>query len=203
MKYISSDWHLGHIKTIEYSQRPFSSVDEMNDTILKNIFSTVKKGDDLYFLGDMSWEKDLIDVVLDMAAKRKVRFHWILGNHDNRFAKQYAGRIKEYSKHNSMHNMLEVKLTDKEGNHYPTVLCHFPLFTWNKSHYNSFLLFGHHHATTHGAREVREFELSGKKLNVNCEFFNYYPVNELEIIEIMKTRPNNWDFIDKGKKYEK
>lgn len=200
MKWFSSDWHLGHSKTIEMGSRPFKDVEEMDNKIIENMFVDVKRGDDFYFLGDMAWNVANIIRVLEVAAKKKIRFHWILGNHDFRFVKQFQGKIKQYNQLNSMHDMFEVKLTDKEGNHYPTILCHYPMLTWNKSHYNSFLLFGHHHRKTHKAEEIAKFEQNGKMLNVCCEFHDYKPVNELDIIEIMSKRPNNWDYIERKRK---
>lgn len=200
MKWFSSDWHLGHSKTIELGSRPFKDADEMDNTIIENMFYNVKRGDDFYFLGDLAWNASNIIRVLEVAAKKKIRFHWILGNHDFRFVKQFQGRIKQYNQLNSMHDIFEVKLTDEEGKHYPTFLSHYPMLTWNKSHYNSFLLFGHHHQKTHKADEIRKYELQGKRLNVCCEFYDYKPVNELEVIEIMSKRPNNWDYIERSKK---
>ena len=196
-KWFTSDWHLGHNAAIEYGQRPFKDTEEMSNQIIKNMFSYTRRGDDLYFLGDLAWGKEWIEIVLEEATKRKIRFRWILGNHDMRYANLYKNRIKVFNKHNSMHEMIEIKLTDKEGKHYPTTLCHYPMFTYNKSHYNAFLLFGHHHATTHGAGVISQFEKQGKRLNVNCEFHDYRPVSEIEIIEAMRHKPNNWDLIDK------
>lgn len=167
----------------------------MSDTIIKNMFEDVKKGDDFYFLGDLSWSLDVILEVLEQAKNKNIRFHWILGNHDYKFKKQLEKKIKQFNKLNTINDILEIKLTDKEGKHYPTILCHYPMFTWNKSHYNSFLLFGHHHLHTYKVDDIRRFELNGKKLNVCCEFNNYKAFNELEIIEIMSRRPDNWDLI--------
>jgi calcineurin-like phosphoesterase family protein len=197
MKWFSSDWHLNHIKTIELSQRPFNSVEEMNDLILFNMFKPLKRGDDFYFLGDLSWDKKLIELIYEMAAKKKIRFHWILGNHDKKIIKQFIGKIKTYNKYNTVNDMLEVKIRNEEGHHVPVILCHYPMLTWNKSHYNSYLLFGHHHKTTHGWKEILEYEKSGKKLNVNCEFHDYKPISEIEVLRVMATRPNNWDYIKK------
>ena len=112
--------------------------------------------------------------------------------------KKYHGRVKEYNKENTVNESLSIKLTDRQGRSYPAFLSHYPMLTWDRSHYDSILLFGHHHAHTHKADEIRKYELSGKMLNVNCEFFNYNPINELGVINIMKTRPHNWDYIEKN-----
>lgn len=197
MKWFSSDWHLGHHLTIEHSHRPFKDVEEMSDVIIHNMFKDCKRGDDFYFLGDLSWDRKIVERVYEAAQKGRFRLHWILGNHDKSWGKQFRNTIKVYNKMNTMSEMMNIKLTDKDGKHYPTVLCHYPMLTWDKSHYNSFLLFGHHHLTTHKADEIKKFEESGKKLNVCCEFHDYKPLNEIQVIDIMNTRPDNWDIIKK------
>ncbi len=43
MIYFTSDLHLGHEKTIEFSNRPFESVNEMNDKLIESINDVVLK----------------------------------------------------------------------------------------------------------------------------------------------------------------
>jgi len=80
------------------------------------------------------------------------------------------------------------------GDKLPVVLCHYPMLTWNKSHYNSFMLYGHHHTNSNGTAELA-YKAEGKMLNVNVEFHNYMPWSEEEVIEYMSHRPDNWDLI--------
>ncbi len=177
--------------------RPFKDVKEMNDTIIENMTMIPKRGDILYFLGDFGWDEKAIFEMIAKLSKKKIRLIWILGNHDNRYEKKYLPIIKQYNKLNAMYSMFETKLTDEDGKHYSVVLNHFPMYTWNRSHYNSFQLYGHHHKSTWRHDEIAEFEKKGKRLNVCCEFHDYKPVSEIEVINIMKGRPNNWDFIDR------
>lgn len=50
--FISSDYHFNHLNVIKYCNRPFKSVEEMNETIIKNYNQMVKKDDICYNLGD-------------------------------------------------------------------------------------------------------------------------------------------------------
>jgi calcineurin-like phosphoesterase family protein len=188
-KYFSSDFHLGHRMIVRQDARNFSSIEYMDHYIIRNIMDNMERGSDFYFLGDLAWTPEGAEFFFREAKKKNISVHWIVGNHDRR-VKQY------FSVATTIAAMREVKLTDGE-NTYPATLCHYPMLTYNKSHYNAFLLFGHHHAHTHGKEEIDRFEKNGKRLNVNCEFHDYLPVSEEQVIEIMKSRPDNWDLITK------
>lgn len=54
MKYYISDLHLFHENAIAFDNRPFASLQEMHDTILKNWNDRVTNGDMVYILGDVS-----------------------------------------------------------------------------------------------------------------------------------------------------
>lgn len=53
--WFTSDPHFGHRKIIEYQNRPFADVGEMNDTIIQRWNERVRPGDTLYILGDFAF----------------------------------------------------------------------------------------------------------------------------------------------------
>ena len=69
MKYYISDLHLFHENAIKFDHRPFDSVQEMHEVVLKNWNDRVTNGDFVYLLGDMSLRGKNEDL--------------IRGNHDN------------------------------------------------------------------------------------------------------------------------
>ena len=83
-KFFSSDFHLGHSKVIEMSQRPFTSVEEMNNTIAQNMLLNLKENDELYYLGDLSCNLWLVKNILSCFKNKEIQFHWITGNHDKK-----------------------------------------------------------------------------------------------------------------------
>lgn len=52
MKYYISDLHFDHTNVIKFDNRPFKDVEEMNNTLINNWNSVVKKSDIVYVLGD-------------------------------------------------------------------------------------------------------------------------------------------------------
>ena len=57
MKYYISDLHLFHEKAIKYDHRPFDSIQDMHEVIMKNWNDRVTNGDIVYILGDITMEK--------------------------------------------------------------------------------------------------------------------------------------------------
>lgn len=185
MKWFSSDWHLGHKRVIEFANRPFKDIKEMDEVIIENMIKPLKKGDDFYFLGDLYWDPQSFWKFFNQVPKG-IRLHWIIGNHDDRYIMNHVGQFAEITP------MMDVKFL---GQH--AVICHFPMMSWNRSHYNSFMLFGHHHVNGHAMPTIQ-----GKMLNVNCEFNNFKPWSENDIVEYMSHRPDNFDYIPKDKNGE-
>lgn len=182
-KYFTSDWHLGHKRFVEkFGSRPFSSTEEMDDTIIENMFTGKRKGDMIYFLGDLYFDIASFEKMYNQIPNG-VRFFWVLGNHDE---KLFMKHIKQFEK---IIPMMETKI---QGNH--VVLCHYPMQTWNRSHYNSWQLFGHHHI---GGHFEPGSERLGKQLNVNLEYHDFKPWTEDEVVEYMEGRPDNFDLIQR------
>ncbi len=153
----------------------------MDETIITNIISPLKPKDEFFFLGDLSWSHETTFKFFERFPK-DVKFHWILGNHEKGW--------EQFKKNcSSISSISETKIGDNS-----VILCHYPMITWNKSHYNSWQLFGHHHMKSNGWQEL-ENKVVGKALNVNIEFHNYKPWSEEEIIEYMSHRQDNWDLI--------
>ena len=185
MKYFTSDWHLGHKNILKYSNRPFENIDEMDNAIFRMVMETTKPGDEIYLLGDMG-SLDAIKRFFEKFPKDR-GFHWIEGNHDKNYACQFKKRLASIS------TLKDVKI---DGVH--TILCHYPMLTWNRSHYNNWHLFGHHHIGGHGSEGIAQRTV-GKMLNVNLEFNNYKMYSEKDIRRIMERKEDNWDYIPTGR----
>ena len=77
MKYYISDLHLFHENSIAFDHRPFASLQEMHDTILKNWNDRVTNGDMVYILGDVSMrgkKEELIAFVAQLKGRIMMTF---------------------------------------------------------------------------------------------------------------------------------
>lgn len=75
-----SDLHLGHNQLFVYEKREFGSIEEHNETLLKNIKECVGENDEFFILGDLT----LGDLSAAAPYLRQIpgHVHVILGNHD-------------------------------------------------------------------------------------------------------------------------
>ena len=101
---------------------------------------------------------------------------FIHGNHD---------KVMKKRKDVFLHDILDIYVDEQ-----PITLCHYPMVSWNKSHFGAWMLHGHHHRDTSALPEF-----SGKKMNMFFGNYGYRPVHFSQVKEFMDKRPDNWDFI--------
>lgn len=83
MIFFTADSHFGHENIIEYCNRPFRSLGDMENTIISKYRQVVTPEDTVYFLGDLtikgSQHRAHLDWILEQLPGTKIL---ILGNHD-------------------------------------------------------------------------------------------------------------------------
>lgn len=79
--FVYSDPHFYSEKIIQFGNRPFKTVAEMNNTLIERYNATVGKNDVCYWLGDVMFgaTKERVRAILSRMRGRK---YLILGNHD-------------------------------------------------------------------------------------------------------------------------
>lgn len=174
MKLVSSDLHFGHENIIRYCNRPWSTVEEMDNALITNWNSVVKAEDEVFELGDFTFHKDPAKIAQILKRLNGTIYH-LNGNHDqwlrrnpelgNRFA-----WIKDYFelKYNKAH----------------LVFFHFPIAAWHKAHHGSIQIHGHEHGNF-------DHENVGKRrIDVGADPQGYFPVTLDSIIEKMRKIPH-------------
>ena len=96
--FFTADTHFGHANVIRFCNRPFSSVAEMDEALIRNWNEIVRPKDVVYHLGDFAWNPKDARRIFDRLNGRK---HAIFGNHDHKETRKlpwvsasYADRIK-------------------------------------------------------------------------------------------------------------
>ena len=136
MIWVTSDQHWNHSRIIELCGRPYSNINEMNETLIANYNATVQGNDEVYFLGDVAWKDNKAAVNILRRLNQSKRY-LLIGNHDHKNLKDpefvaYFDWIKDY--HELTYN----------GRLY--VMSHYPFHSWRNSGRGSVCLHGHCHS---------------------------------------------------------
>ena len=183
MKHFVSDTHFGHANVLNYSNRPFTSVQEMNEAMILPWNKHVAPNDEVYHLGDFAFMG--IEPFRHLLGRLNGKIHVVLGNHDDVIRKNATSLIAD----GLLSSVQYYKELRHEGHHF--MLFHFAGRTWNKAQYDSIHLFGH----THGYLAPR-----GKSVDVGVDDKNitteYRPVSIDEVIAFMADRPRHTNHHD-------
>ncbi len=181
--FFTSDLHFGHENVIRFDNRPFNTVEEMDEEMIKRWNTKVGKGDIVYVLGDFIW-KAATNEAVSIIRRLNGQIILIKGNHDrflhNAAAKKALAGIKDYD---------DICVTLEDGTTRRCILSHYFIPFYNGHRYQAIHLHGHSHFTEESAEEVRittELNEKGYDLkiyNVGCMYWNYTPVTLDEILE--------------------
>ena len=81
----TSDYHFSHANIIRYCNRPFETVEEMNEVIIRKHNERVKPEDTVFFLGDFIFKggkEGGEERYREFERKLNGKFIFIKGNHD-------------------------------------------------------------------------------------------------------------------------
>ena len=165
--WFTADTHFGHDNVIRHCDRPFSSVDEMDDAVVKNWNTVIREEDAVWVLGDFCFRsKRPAQGYLDRLHGIK---HLIVGNHDHEDTVTAPGWA-------SVQQLAEVAV---DG--FRLVLCHYALRVWPRSHHGALHLYGHSHGLLSPNRRT---------LDVGVDAWDFRPVQLAEIRQRMAASPD-------------
>lgn len=90
--FVIADTHFGHEKIIDYCNRPFANVEEMDEQLVKLWNETVGKNDNVFVLGDFAFGKQKISKITPLLNGRKTLIN---GNHDS-YSNEYYRKCGFY-----------------------------------------------------------------------------------------------------------
>lgn len=193
MIYFSSDHHVWHSNVIRYCNRPYNSVEEMNEALVRNWNEVVTSEDTVYCLGDFSLAHRPVEVFTPRLNGTKLL---VPGNHDHCHSHHKKSRkpenrekwIRQYEEW-GWKVLPEQATLDIPG--VATVnLCHLPYKTvdgdgktyddkydkWRPTDDGRWLLCGHVH---------EKWKIKGRMINVGVDVWDMKPVSIEEIKKII------------------
>lgn len=176
MEFFISDTHFGHKNIIRHCNRPFQSIEEMDEVMIEKWNNKVSKSDTVYIVGDFVWNKGKLPYYAERLAGTKIL---IAGNHDETWT-----RKREHLNFSYFAEVTDYKL-DCIAQH-PVTLCHYPMVEWRNSRqddasYLGYLIHGHIH--NNYSEEYRYMLRHHNALNAGADVNNLEPVTFKEMIE--------------------
>lgn len=169
MIYFTADLHFYHENVIKHANRPFFSVEEMNNVLKQNWNKTVRPNDEIYILGDVTMKGSVY--AAEILQQLNGRKYLIKGNHD-RFVDQ-AGFDRSLFEWIRDYHMLNYQ-------NQRFILFHYPIEEWNHSFRGSIHLHGHQH--NNKSYNYQNLEKGKYRFDVGVDANDMYPVSIEEII---------------------
>lgn len=168
--FFTSDLHFNHKNIIDYDERPYKNVEEMEVGLIKNWNNTVGRKDKVYIIGDFAmgntyhWRSIIHQLQGDLVLVR--------GNHDVDSKATMARLIDDGVP--MFQDVADILFKRMDG--IDLTLCHYPYSTYEgedrylarrPANTGRWLLHGH----THKGPIVQK-----NMINVGCMLWNYRPV---------------------------
>lgn len=164
-----ADTHFHHQNIIEYCSRPFETVEEMNETLVRNWNSVISNKDKVFLVGDFALtnKKNTIEIGKRLNGRKTL----ILGNHDNCSKDTYYEAGFEYV---SRHPIIFEDFF---------IVSHDPQFIQPNGLYVN--IFGH----VHDNPIFKDY--SSRSFCVSAERIGYTPIEFNDILKKISEEDNN------------
>ena len=174
MIYFTADLHFGHENIIKSCNRPFETVAEMDDVLMRNWNAVVNKRDEVYILGDFTM--GTAGIANDYLSALKGRKYFIRGNHD-----KFLNNIDKHGEHFEwVKDYFVLKYHGKKF-----VLFHYPIAEWDGFWRGAIHLYGHIH---NSSASNNWFDDSSLAFNVGVDCNDFRPVSIEDIIRRADTK---------------
>lgn len=132
--YFISDLHFGHKNCLALDNRPFKTIEEHDEEIIRRWNEKVGIDEDVWILGDVSWYN--VTKTIELIERLNGNKHLCIGNHDKNFLKNKDFR-------DLFVDIQHYKELDVNGK--LVVLSHYPIPCFNNHYYGAYHLYGHVH----------------------------------------------------------
>lgn len=180
--WLTSDEHMGHSNIIQYSNRPYKDVEEMNKDLIARHNSVVGSEDIVWHLGDFSLSEKIVPEILKQLNGKEHRL--VMGNHDRCHpcrGNKSIEATKRYLEYGFTEVVREARIGPFLANHLPYIPkeiddkydVRFPKYRPEDK--GDWLLHGHIH---------QHWKQRGKMINVGVDVWDYTPVLLDKLIKI-------------------
>jgi calcineurin-like phosphoesterase family protein len=185
--WFTGDHHFGHENIIKYAERPYINVAEMDEDLIEEWNSVVRRSDLVYYLGDFTLGGTSIAQQYFSRLSGDIEILNNFWHHDKRWINSHGQCTTKNGWIVLLGNsikVLEIPELGKDGYPLAITLCHYPIGEWDRKHYGAWHLHGHSH---------NKYQAEGKILDVGVDsaiewLGEYRPFSFSEVIEIMESK---------------
>ena len=196
--WFTADQHFGHVNIIEYTSRPFTDTNAMNEAMIERWNDSIRTDDTVWVLGDVALGR--IAHSLPIVRRLNGRKLLLAGNHDRCWAghgpsaEAWIERYLEAGFAEIHQGVLHIPI----GRHR-VLACHFP-YHGDSQEVDRFvdrrpvdrgewLLHGHVH---------ERWRQSGRMINVGVDGWALRPVSDAEIVTLIEEGPAEREVLPYG-----
>jgi len=170
MIFFTADTHFKHRRILRYCQRPFANIEEHDEALIKKWNAVVGLKDEVYVLGDFIFAKSKEDLNR-LAGRLNGKKYLIRGNHDKSELYVDSG-LFQWVKNYHLLTAYNIQW----------VLCHYPIWIWEKRNKGAIHLYGHvHKPDTEKSPILRALADRTDCFNMGVDVNDYTPVNALTV----------------------
>lgn len=171
--FFTSDHHFGHKNVINHCNRPYSSVEEMDEDLIKKWNEVVPKNGLVVHGGDLSMDlpKEILHEKYINRLNGRIVFQ-IIGNHDRKLEKWYAKNNNHYNSFGDR-CLIIVKDDDFEYGRKKIVVNHYPELSWYHKENGTWHVFGHVHGNL--------IHPNKNAVDITIDATDYYPLSYFEL----------------------
>ena len=167
--WFTADTHFSHWNIVKYCTRPFSSIEEHDETLISNWNYCIKGNDTVYHLGDFAFRNP---ISLEKITKRlNGKIILLRGNHDKRIKGDLTSLFSEVKDvHLFTGQLHKEKVT--------LYLSHYAHRSWPSSFHGVGHLYGHSHG---------RLPPHGLSFDVGVDCWNFYPVSLEQVVSKLQS----------------
>jgi len=161
--FFTADEHYGHERIIDYCDRPFTTVAEMNAWLINSHNMCVGPGDVTVHCGDFGFFRSWAEAQ-EVIQQLNGSHIFIKGSHDRWLPKNHPMMWRK------------TLLLPSSNERVLVTACHYAMRTWERAHYGSWQVYGHSHGN---------LPPHGKQWDVGVDNNGFEPVSLGDLEHIM------------------